>query len=402
MVQGPWSQVAAVMAFGASASVNGIHVGTWQHFGLSLEDGQALRFQSQAKEAFAVASLAQRYAAPVINPRVLARLDAGQTVEFGPVSLSQTTIGFKKKSWPLGAIAGHRTFQGSWMMDTGPKNAPSLSVQVQLNQVPNFFALRAALERLKPGSEYPENGPDLGTMFRPSASSHDPRYPAGRTRLLLLGGLVGVGAIAGLTVLGVSTYQSNQRMEEWLAGEARMAALMAEAEAISVPAGQAFVCEKTVKDVYDVVFATRGPKGIDRPGLLDQNDAFSLDSSGPSVVSPFDDSPYMVLGEVRGVLNGTVTVAMKVLDTKSHSAACAGELIGRFDPGEKHGANFAIEDLLVMTLCKNTKEARCARAMERTRLVTRGAVGAERVAPNPKTVAASPKPVVKKKAPEKR
>jgi hypothetical protein len=84
---------------------------------------------------------------------VLARLDAGQTVEFGPVSLSQTTIGFKKKSWPLGAIAGHRTFQGSWMMDTGPKNAPSLSVQVQLNQVPNFFALRAALERLKPGSE---------------------------------------------------------------------------------------------------------------------------------------------------------------------------------------------------------------------------------------------------------
>lgn len=410
VLEGPWNRVTSVMTFAASSSINGVHVGTWQHLGMAFDSGEGFRFHSRDREAFDVAALSVQYAGPHIASRLAAQLDAGQTIQCGPLSLSKSAVGFKKKSWPLAQVAGHRTYQGHWMMDVGPKDAPKLVVQVQLNAVPNFFAFKALLDRLLPGSDYGEQAPDLGTMFRPSASSHDPRYPAGRTRLMILGGMVGVAALVGLGFLGVSMYQHHQYDQARLAGEARLARIMKAADdAPAVPAGQAFSCDKSVDSVYDLVFATRGPKGVDRPGLVHEDEAFALSSSGSSVVSPFDDSPFLVMGELRGVAGPpkgerVVTMAMKIVDTKSLKVVCSGELAGRFKEDSEYAASFAMQDLLLQAICK--EDSTCDRAREKTKLVGVGAVAVEAKPVEPKKVSQGPaapkKPLPVKKSTSKR
>lgn len=403
VVEGPWSRVTQVMTFVASATVSGAHVGTWQHFGVTFDTGEHFTFSSRDAEAFEVARLTVTYAGPLIVKRLASQLSAGHTLTFGPLSLSQWEVGFKKKKWPLKGIAGHRTFQGHWMMDTGPKAAPKLTAQVMLNQVPNFFAFKALLDQLAPGLDYGDDAPDLGTALRPSASSHDPRYPAGRTRLLVMGGLVAVGVLAGLGVLGYNFWVSHQYAVAREAGEARLGGWLQAAQQISIPPGAPYTCPRSVEDIYGVVFATRGPEGVKRPGLLHPDEPFDLGSSGASVVSPFARPKYFVLGEVRGrsPADRTVTMALSVLDTESREVVCSGELTGRYRESYEYAEQAAMERLLVLALCRNPKDSTCNRALEGVELVSATPepppAATPEPAPPPEKKAPAKKPVTKKK-----
>jgi TonB family protein len=361
VLEGPWSRVTSVMTLVASSSVNGVHVGTWQHLGMAFDTGAGFTFHSRDQAAFDVAPLAVQYAAPHIVPRLAAQLEAGQTVAFGPLSLSRDSVGFKGKRWPLAQVAGHRTVQGHWLMDVGPKAAPRLAVQVMLNKVPNFFAFRALLEKLVPGAEYADDAPDLGSVLRPSASSHDPRTLSGRARLMMLGGLVAVGAVIGLGAVGVMTWESYQHDQAREAMEARLAGFLKVAEAAPVPAGQAFACDRSVEDPYGLVFVMRGPKDVNRPGLYDKAEPFSLSGTSASSVGPYARPSYFVLGEVRGISGPpkgqrVVTLALTVVDAASRQVVCSGELAGQFEETAEWSASWAMADLLVRSVCHS---ARC-------------------------------------------
>src|SRR5687768_11877698 len=97
VVAGPWSEVRSVREMASSASLEGvIPLGTWQHFGMELENRQSFYFQTRDKSAFGVAQLANHYATPHIVPKLWSQLEQGRTVSFGDVSLSKQHIGYKK------------------------------------------------------------------------------------------------------------------------------------------------------------------------------------------------------------------------------------------------------------------------------------------------------------------
>lgn len=396
-IERTWDRVSSLMTFAASSTVNGIHVGSWQHLGLTLDDGLGFTFHTRAKEAFEVAPLLMRYAAPVVAGKVLAQLQAGQKVHFGPVWLTSTEIGFKKKSWPISEIAGHRTDQGHWMMDVGPKAKPKLVAQVMLNKLPNYIGLVSALDRLAPGTDYGPNAPDLGTMFRPSASSHDPRYPSGRTRLLILGGLFGTIALIGAVFLTLQAIDDHQRHEREKAQFSRIAALVKVAEAAPVAVGQPFACELPSKSPYEFAFVTRGDEGAPRTGLTTKEMPFSLTSSGTSVLGSHSRFTHVVFGEVRAPAQGVVTVSLRVVDEAASKVVCAGELSARLPSNESYVASAAAESLLLYAVCRGSDEVGCSKTTSYP-LVEPAPVAAEPTAtepPPPSDVEAKPAKNVK-------
>src|SRR5262249_46713852 len=147
----------------------------------------------------------------------------------------------------------------------GPREAPTMKVVAPLHGIDNFFAFLATLERCAPGREYGDDAQDLGSIFRPSASSHDPRYVSGRTRLLIFGGLLGVGAIAGLAVAAHSWWSQSRFEAERDTAQAGLVAKVRElhtvAEAATVSPGVPYACAAEVKEVHDVIFVARAPAG---------------------------------------------------------------------------------------------------------------------------------------------
>ena len=297
--EGAWTRVASVMAMTASAKVNGVDVGTWQHFGLSLDTGESFRLQTRDKVAFPMAKMVLACVAPHITARVLERLAAGETVAFGQVSLSKKHFSVRGKHWPISELAGHRTAHGYWMVDVGPGLFPHLAAAVMLNQISNHFALRAALAQVVPDHEYPENGPDRGTLMRPSASGHDPRYLSGRTRVLILGGLLAAAAVVGLGVWGgfaISRRAEQQRLEVARAQTAaKVAMLSAAGKAASIP-DSPFACAEFPKDADDTIFFVEVPAGVEHPF---GGAPYVLGSSGAHELYAFDQSTFAVVARVQ-------------------------------------------------------------------------------------------------------
>jgi hypothetical protein len=356
---------------GASASLEGvIPLGTWQHLGMEFENGESFYFHSKDKDAFVVAQLVNRYAIPQIIPKLSAQLDQGNTLRFGDISLSKESIGYKKKSWPLSAFAGHKTYQGHWMMDIGPASAPMLKAQIMLSQLPNHAALRSLLNQLRPGSEYPEGGPDLGTALRPSASSHDPRYPSGRQRLMILGGFLGVAALIGLGVLGYFGYEEHQHEQLRAAQQQRLAASMKAAMALPVEKGKPWQCNVKLS-TFDVDYAIRGPAGVDLPGLTTKDAPFSL--SGGSATVAYS-SPYFMFVTLRDLTekdakqNRVATLSAQMIETQNMTSVCAGEAKVRFADRSKYDVPISLGHALVSLTCKDG-DSDCRRAKESVTLL---------------------------------
>jgi len=366
VVEGPWSEVRSVRGMEASASIEGvIPLGTWQHLGMELENGQGFYFHTKDKSAFVVAQLANRYATPQIVPKLWSQLEQGKTVRFGDITLSKANIGYKKKSWPLSELAGHKTYQGHWMMDIGPKSAPMLKAQIMISRLPNHAALRILLDQLRPGSEYVEGGPDLGNALRPSASSHDPRYPSGRQRLMLLGGLLGVGALIGLGALVYFTLEGRGYAEHRAAQEQRVAASMKAAMALPVAKGKPWAC--TVKtSSYDLDYVMRGPAGVARPGIVDKDAPFSLSGGGGSIAY---GSAYFMFVELRDLTqkdaeqHRVATLVAQMIETKNLTSVCAGEVKVRFADRDQYDVPIKLGEALRILTCKD-EDSDCKYAKE--------------------------------------
>lgn len=392
VLEGPWSLVRSVRGLQASASIQGaIPLGTWQHIGVDFENGDGFYFHSRDQEAFAVASLINQYALPHIIPKLFAALRQGQTLTFGPISLSTSTIGYKSQTWPLSDFAGHRTYQGHWMMDIGPKHAPMMKAQIMINQLPNHLALRALLNEICPDSEYTDASPDLGTMWRPSASSHDPRYPSGRQRLMILGGMLGVGALIGLGALvyfGLESRQIEQRRAEQ---KQKIDAAMKAAAGLPVEAGKAWKCDRKTAS-YDVTYAMRAPSNVDRPGLLDKDEPFGLSGGSPTVpwaAHYFMSVDLRTLTEKDAEMKRVATMAVQLIDTTTMGSACAGEVKVRFPDRDKYDVQINLAKALTLLTCKDD-DSDCRRAKEYVSIVDPNAPasppsGAPTSAPAPTT-----------------
>jgi hypothetical protein len=328
--EGPWSRVASVMTLRTSASISGATIGSWQHFAVTLDNGETFRIQSSDPGAFPVAQLTVQYAAPWILPRVLQQLDAGQVVSFGSVQLSREQLTVGKKSWPLAQLAGHRTAHGHWMLDVGPRDAPTLAAMVMLNQLPNHFALRAGLERLVPGSEYAEGGPDLGTVMRPSASSHDPRTLSGRSRVLFLAGATALALLIGGGVLGgfeVSRRLEKQRIAEYQARtDAKVAQLAGIAKAL-VPADVPFLCAQLPKDADDAVFLVETPQSVAHPW---KGKPYEFSYTNLEDIPPAMNPTHAVAAKVRSFQAGAggleLYAGLAVIDVASGQVVCSGQV----------------------------------------------------------------------------
>lgn len=350
VTRGTWADVASVMTFRAAVQ----NFGEWQHLGVTFNDGRSFRFHSQDRAAFVVAELTVRYAGPLIVERVLRALEAGETVRFGALSMTRERLIRGRKSWPLTAITGHRAYQGSWMMDVGPKEKPSLALMVQINKLENFFAFRAALERYAPGRDYGDGAPDLGSWIRPSASSHDPRYPAGRTRVMILGGLLGAGLLVALGALAQYHWQSSQHEDARRASDARFAELARIAEESPVEGGTPYRCDAEVGTMFNIAFSYRAPAGSPHPRVSDRDAAFT--SSG-SPVGPYWDEKWFLHAEERALTKAdksgkrTVTLAVALVDAKKKKVRCEGEVRARVRDDAVYSAGTSLARLLEAVTC---------------------------------------------------
>jgi len=374
--QGSWDEVRSVAGLVASASLEGFHLGTWQHLGIELMSGERLSLRSKAKEAFAVTQLVNHYALPRIVPRLRAQLARGETLAFGPLTLSRSELGYKRKRWPLTEVAGHRTFQGHFMLDVGRKDRPALVAKIMINNLPNHAALRVLLDELCPGSDYGDDPRDLGTVFRPSASSHDPRYPSGRSRLLMLGALLGAGAIAGLVVLVWSFLGSRASGQAREQQEQRLLAAIRAANALPVKPGVRWKCDTRVK-LYDIDFAIRGPQGVDLPGLVTKGLPFALSGGSPSIAYGGD---FFLLAELRELAakdaeqQRVATLALQMIETKQHRSVCAGEARVRFADVGQYDVSINLAKALIAAVCSEGSD--CEYAKGRVTFLEEEAAGA--------------------------
>lgn len=370
--EGPWSRVVSVMTLRTSASVSGVNVGSWQHLGVTLDNGEKFRLQSSDPGAYSVAERVVHFAAPLIVPRVLQQLEAGQEVSFGSVKLSREQLTVGKKSWPLAQVAGHRTEQGHWMVDTGPRDAPRLSAMLMLTQVTNHFALRAALERYRPGSEYPDGGPDLGTVMRPSASSHDPRYPSGRTRVLLFGALALAGLLIGGGVLGafeISRIMDQRRIAEYQARTDAKVAQLAAAGKKLAPTDEPFTCATLPRDADDAVFLVETPDFVEHPY---QGKPYEYGSQSISDVPPAMNPTHAVVARVKSfkpAAGGLELFAwLALLDASSSQVVCSGQVHAVVE-GTQYPAS-RLADALAAAVCRpGTTELTCERAMRAAKVI---------------------------------
>jgi hypothetical protein len=367
--QGPWSDVASVMTFRASAAFGNFQVGAWQHFGVTFVDGRSFKFFSPSKEAYEVAAATVSYTAPLIVPRLRAQLASGAPVSFGDITLTREQLSFRKKSWPLRDIAGHKTYQGCWMMDVGPRSRPSLAVQVMLTKIPNFLGLLSLLDDLIPGREYRPDGPDLGSAWRPSASSHDPRYMSGRTRLMIIGGFLGLAAVGGL---GVAYYLHRQDAQyEGAVAEldAEHAALIQIGQSTAVEPGTPYVCDADVPE-EDVMYVVHAQPGMPSPSFRDPDSPFMLGASrGPGY-----REPWLVFAEERDLTDivesrRTVTYAVRLIDTAKHQVRCQGEMKAAFADIEKYDLDVGLQDALRLIPCGARDDADCADVRKKVELV---------------------------------
>jgi hypothetical protein len=351
--EGPWTELASVMAMRVTAKVHGVNVARWQHLGLALQSGPSFRVYTRDKAAFDLAEVVLANAARPITQRVLAELDAGKTLSFGAVTLSPQELEVKGKRWPLAQVAGHRTVHGYWMLDVGDKAAPKLAASVMLKDVPNHFALRAALDQLLPGAEYPEAGPDLGAVMRPSASSHDPRYLSGRGRLLLLGGSVAAAALVAGGIFGgfeLSRLQQKKREAEarakTLATIAKVAGVARQAQLPDAP----FACAVLPASTDDAVVVAEVPAGValPRPG-----DTWVYDERGVREVYPSEGSSHLLFAKVTtfaAVGDGyELDAAVALADVAAAKVTCSGRLRVRV-PGKEYPDGL-LADALAAALC---------------------------------------------------
>lgn len=382
--EGPWDRIESVMAMAVTAKVNGIDVGTWQHFGVALEGGGSFRVQTRDKAARAVAELTIAYAAPRITARVLERLEAGATVQFGPVSVSKNHFGVRGKLWPLSELAGHRTAHGYWMVDVGPGQKPHLAAQVMLKDLPSHFALRAALARLVPDHEYPEKGPDRGTLMRPSASSHDPRYLSGRARVLLMGGAIAAAALVGLGVWGgfeISRRAEQRRVENARAQTAaKVGALTVAGRAAAIPDAP-IACAELSKIADGVLFLVEVPAGVEHPY---RGAPYVLSSSGLHELYPFDQSQLAVVARVQSFAKGQgqheLMASAAVLDAATGRVECSGRISvgvsGAVDPP------MLLAKGLAAAICSPTSAApTCKRVMGEVRPLIPALASAPKIEP---------------------
>lgn len=372
VVEGPWTLVDSVMAMTVSAKVNGVDVGTWQHLGVTLASGESFQARTRDKAAFAVAQVALAAAAPSITKRVLERIDSGETVGFGEVSLRRDRLVVRGRAYPVSVLAGHRTAHGFWMFDVEP-TLPRLAAAVSLDRLPNHFALRAALERLRPGFEYPQSGPDRGSLMRPSASSHDPRYLSGRARVLLLGGAVGAALLVGLGVLGgfeLSRRAELQRIEAARAAtQARLAQLLAAGRAASIPETP-FACAALPKDADDAVMLVETPAGVEHPF---QGLPYVYGYDGVHEVYPADASTHALLARVRSFTRQgggpyELEASVALLDASTGQVACSGRVAASVAPSL--GAATSLARGLAAALCKpGSRELACERLSTAVRVL---------------------------------
>ncbi len=379
---GPWSRVTSVMTFIADTRVNGIPTGTWQHLGMTFDNGASLLLRTTSREAFPVAELAVRYAMPVLLPKLRAELEAGHEVVFGSVSLSKTTLTVKKRRIPLAEVAGHKTYQGCWMVDVNPA-LPRLSGTVMLTKLPNYPVLMALLDQVLPGRRYAEDGPDLGTVLRPSASSHDPRYLSGRGRLMIIGAMLGIGAVVGAGFLASEMMVDYKHDKAQAALDLKVGKAIALAQQQAVPPGALYRCEGEpvrFKDEYDVIYATRAPDNIPAPGLVRREMPFALYSGSPSVLGPFTDSEYLAFAEFRSLSKPdaqneqTGVVAVTLVHLPTHRIRCSGEVTGRFVSGPSYVVSMRLQDLMLRPLCSEGRgPSGCKGAVENITLLSPGA-----------------------------
>lgn len=328
-----WHEVLAVATLDVTAKLYGFDLARWMHLKIQLPDGSWVHLVSRDQGAFECAELALRHATPHIAQRLATELAAGREVVFGRVGLTRTTLRVGTRAWPLDRVAGYRAFQGYWMLDIGP-DAPSLKAKIKLDDFINFEAFRILLEQLRPGLDYGPDPEDRGTLLRPSASSHDPRYLSGRGTLALVGGFAVVVLIVVSAILASQAADSRAADAQRDAEDAAEQALFAQVEGIAAQETAPFQCTQPLEpgnDNFELIGALgAAPGAVGLPSGLPI--LLKSDTSGLAVVggTVTNSARYTVLGEVlsatapRKSSTGNARIAMRVSERASGRVVCRG------------------------------------------------------------------------------
>jgi hypothetical protein len=141
-----WDQVAAVWQKVTKRYYNGIYMGMRHKYTIQRVDGAKVAFTDRFPDVEALGDVIAREVTNCQFPRVIAAYNAGQTVQFGPLSVNVQGVSNSREQVPWGQIQSINVDQGFVKIRKEGKLLGWSTVAV--SKIPNFFVFMALVNTI--------------------------------------------------------------------------------------------------------------------------------------------------------------------------------------------------------------------------------------------------------------
>ncbi len=144
-----WEDVHSFLQSVTKHYTNGIYTGTTHRYTLSRSDGTVFKFDDTIRNVEALGNTLQREVTRVLLPRYIYAYNVGNTVTFGPLSISQQGISNGKEMLPWSQVKNLQVKRGVVCVQKEGKWFNWSTVGVA--RIPNFYVFMALVDYASKG-----------------------------------------------------------------------------------------------------------------------------------------------------------------------------------------------------------------------------------------------------------